>query len=752
MNRFLLAFTSFFYLTIQTDCTAQTVLSDSLVQVLKTSPEDTNKVNRLLDLSSEYLDLGASVKADSVARIALRLSTKLSYKRGLALSYNTISYACEDLGNYAEATKDLLIVMKLQGELGNRKGVASAYNSLGNLSSRQGNYEEALKNYQISFQIQKELGNKKGIANAYTNFGNIYYFQGNFPEALKSGLAGLKVREEIGDEKGISDSYINVGSVYVKLHNYPEALKYYNTSMRISRKLGLKPNIALNYLCIGDVNEAVGQYEEGIKNFLAGAKIFKETGDNYNLASCYYAIGVAHTKHGELSTALLYLDTAFTIQTLTGDKQGLAFTLTRLGETSILLKDTKEGRKKINQALSLAIQLKLLETKRDCYLAFASLDSLEGDWKQAFADNKHYIIYRDSLTNEANTKKTVQAQMQYDFDKKEGLAKAEQEKKDALAGEEKNRQKVITYLISSGLIIVLVLAGFIFRGYRQKQKANTIILQQKQEVERSKETIEHQKHIVEEKQKEILDSISYAQRLQKAILPRRRDIHKSFPNSFVLYRPKDIVAGDFYWSSTHRSSSLNVTFIAAADCTGHGVPGAMVSIVCSNALNRAVKEFGLTDPGLILDKVREVVIETFEKSDSEVKDGMDISLAAIDQAKGEIKWAGANNPLWYIQGGEMKEITANKQAIGKTDNPKPFTTHTLNLDPGDSIYLFTDGFPDQFGGPKGKKLKYKLFQEIIVQKHGSSFMDLKKDLETTFDDWKGELEQIDDVCVIGIKI
>lgn len=298
------------------------------------------------------------------------------------------------------------------------------------------------------------------------------------------------------------------------------------------------------------------------------------------------------------------------------------------------------------------------------------------------------------------------------------------------------------------VIVVSIFAFSLYLLYRWRTEAlrKRQKLLEKTVKERTAELV-HQKEIVEEKHKEITDSINYAKRLQQAILVQKEEIDKYIPENFLLYKPKDIVAGDFYFFEVKD----NYIFYAAADCTGHGVPGAMLSIVCSNALSRSVKEFGLVDPGNILDKTRELILETFEKSKQDVKDGMDISLITINRKTNEIKWAGANNPLWFIENEEMKEIKANKQPIGKSDNPKPFTTHTLPTSIS-ILYLFTDGYADQFGGPSGKKFKYANFQKLLLEYSTEQLETTNQKLEEVFVNWKNDLEQVDDVCIIGVRV
>lgn len=247
---------------------------------------------------------------------------------------------------------------------------------------------------------------------------------------------------------------------------------------------------------------------------------------------------------------------------------------------------------------------------------------------------------------------------------------------------------------------------------------------------------------------EILASIKYAKRIQSAVLPPDRLVKETLNNSFVLYLPKDIVAGDFYWLEKKDDKIL----VAAADCTGHGVPGAMVSVICNNGLNRSVREHGLTNPAKILDKTREIILQEFEKSEEEVKDGMDIALCSIEN--NQLEYAGANNPLWIIRAGssEIEEIKGDKQPIGKFGSAVPFVSHSVSLNDGDTFYIFTDGYADQFGGERGKKFKAKNLKALLLSMRDKSMTEQKELIHGHFEDWKGNLEQLDDICMIGVRV
>lgn len=313
-----------------------------------------------------------------------------------------------------------------------------------------------------------------------------------------------------------------------------------------------------------------------------------------------------------------------------------------------------------------------------------------------------------------------------------------------------------TWWFRIGLILLLLIGIISFIRVRERNYRTQQIALEKTVQERTKQVVlesnkaDQQKKLVELKNKEILDSITYAKRIQTAMLPSNELLKKAFGKVTVVYMPKDIVAGDFYWFDQVEHLKL----IGVADCTGHGVPGAMVSVVCNNALNRATREYGLRQPASILDQTRALILDEFSKNEQDIKDGMDISLACFNEHNRTLEWAGANLSLWILKRNatEITEIKGDKQPIGSHVNNNSYTHHSIQLEAGDSFYLFSDGFSDQFGGPNGKKLKSASLKKIIHSYSDLPFEQHELLLKNYFNEWKGEQEQVDDVCLIGIKI
>src|SRR5690606_12689861 len=359
----------------------------------------------------------------------------------------------------------------------------------------------------------------------------------------------------------------------------------------------------------------------------------------------------------------------------------------------------------------------------------------QGDYKNALQMNDLYYQMRDSIINQETRKAALKQNLQYEYEKKAAADSIANTKEIEIKNIELAKQKAELqikknqqFALFGGLFLVVLFAGLMYNRFKVTQKQKNIIENQKVEVEQQKYVIEQSHEELKLKNKEITDSIVYAKRIQAAILPPQKIVKQYLNQSFILYKPKDIVAGDFYWMENTGDTVL----FAAADCTGHGVPGAMVSVICNNGLNRSVREHGLTDPGKILDKTREIVIQEFEKSEDDVKDGMDIALCSLrldveglklnkPETIALLQYAGANNPLWIIRNlepqtsnFELIEIKPNKQPIGKYDNLEPYTTHTVELQKNDTIYIFSDGFADQFGGENGKKLKAANFKKLLL--------------------------------------
>ncbi|MCB9335287.1 MAG: SpoIIE family protein phosphatase [Flavobacteriales bacterium] len=309
-------------------------------------------------------------------------------------------------------------------------------------------------------------------------------------------------------------------------------------------------------------------------------------------------------------------------------------------------------------------------------------------------------------------------------------------------------------ILTSGGLLTASIA--IFSALLIRMRIN---LTKKEIVSRLK--LEESKFEIEEKNKEILDSINYAKRIQFALLPPKNVFKELFPNSFLIYKPKDIVSGDFYWgtrlSTTIDNADGNESLVVfcVADCTGHGVPGAFMSLIGIKILNQSIKMNDVNSPAQALDYLNEQVYNTINKHSSKesvVRDGMDIAFCAINFKTLNLSYSGANNSLYIIRKGELIELKADKQPIGSYENQQPFTNHQIQLEKGDMVYAFSDGYADQFGGVDGKKMKSKRFKEKLME---CSNMDVEKQesfLSEYFENWKGNLEQLDDVCVIGVKI
>ena len=694
------------------------------------------------NIGNVYSDMGDNNVAIDYYNKALEISKGLNNKKGIAQSMNLIGIAMYNQGKYDEALNYYEKALELNLSINNKADVLKNYTNLGNLYEDQGNKLKALLSFEASLKIAQELKDNKSISRNLNNISICYLGQGNYTVSLNYLLTSLKINEKIGDKSQIASNYLNIGLIYYYQKNYDEALKWQFKSMELHKELASKRDIAYNLTNLSSIYFDMANYSLALNYENQALVINLEINNKNGIAKNYRNIGNIYLKQSEFDKAFENFYAALKIDKELNDQEGISVSYCNIAETNLQLKKYKEAREIILQSLAPTIASANKFRIKEHYYVLAKLDSIQGIWEGAYFNYRLYDSYGDSLINERNTKKLVESQMQYEFDKKQNAEKLKQETKDAIVEQEKKRQKIITYAVSIGLALVLFFSVLIYNRFR-------VTLKQKKIIEIQKKKVENQKELIEEKNKQVTDSINYAKRIQTAILPPVTTFKKQLPNSFIFYLPKDIVAGDFYWQEKVGHDVL----FAACDCTGHGVPGAMVSVVCNNALNRAVREFNKIKPAEILDKTLEIVIENFDNSEDEIKDGMDISLCCFNPKTKQLAYAGANNPLWIIRNNELIEIKADKQAIGNIDIIKPFTNHSIQLYQGDRVYISSDGYSDQFGGETGKKkLTKKRFKELLLSTNHLSAEQQGLKLESFFYDYKKDIDQIDDILVIGFIV
>jgi len=570
---------------------------------------------------------------------------------------------------------------------GNNHYMAIALNTQGVSYYSRSSFEEALLFYNKSIKLKQKTGNKKGIAASYNNIGAICEKQGDFEQALTYYNKSLIIDFEINYKSGVADSYNNIGNIHYLQKRYKQALNYYSKSLKLQKEIGDKKGIANSLNNIGSINYNQGDYRNALNYYSKSLKLQKEIGNKRGVAILLGNIGGIYNKHGDYTQAL------------------------------------KLGKK----AFSLAHEIGAKEIIQTSSELLYKIYDITGYPAKALEMYELSNQMRDSLNNKDVRKVIAQFEQKQTHEKEADRIKS-------LQYEASKLRQLKTYSAAGVSLLSLMLGLFILRRFlytRNQQR-----------------TIAAQKEVVEEQTKELTDSIYYAENIQKAILPSDEDMNK-IPEHFVLLKPKDIVSGDFYWMAEKEGR----VYFAACDCTGHGVPGAFMSMLNSALLTEAVNEKNCTRPCDIFYEVRKGIIESMKQT-GEVgsqKDGMDAALCSWNK-NGTLEYALANTPLFLIRNGELTETKGDKLPVGiLTGEQIPFTHHELKVEKGDTVYIFSDGFPDQFGGPKQKKFMIKRFKQLLLDIHQQPLEAQRDKLDTTIEDWMDEEEQVDDILVVGMR-
>ena len=724
---------------------AQQYNADSLRTLLNSQKSDTNKADNYSRMILAYSENGETATALRYADSAYLLASKLNFKKGMGNSLSLKGKLLLKTGEMELALKTLEEALEVRKLHGNKQFVCSSLYDIATWYKASGDPENCLKYYKEGLSLAEQIKNEKMIASGEQGIGGTYYRKGDYPTALIHYLRSLKNYEKVKDELNVAVLSSNIGLIYDIQGELDKALDLYIGSLKVYEKHNVFSRIASAYLNIGNIYYAKKDFEKSLDYYLRAKEISEKEQNRQMLSSLYNNLGNIYVEQKKFQEGYDYFKKSLEIREKIHDEYGIAESYHQIATVLYRQRKLNEALPYSLKALDLSKALNERELTKDILQCLSGIYEVKKDGLNSLKYYKEFISTRDSIFNKENTRKTVEARMNFDFEKKEAAAKLEQEKKDLLAIQEKEKEKLIRNSFIGGFTLMIALSFFIYRGYRQKKKSNL--------------EITHQKEIIEEKQKEILDSINYAVRIQQALLAHDDFLMQNLPEHFVYFNPKDIVSGDFYWAASvdsgvgtnDKNESNKLFYLAVCDSTGHGIPGAFMSLLNIGFLSEAINEKHILQPNLIFDHVRRRLIESI--SNKGQKDGFDGALICVEKNKGsyKVRFAAAHNAILHVSNGIIKELAVDRMPVGHRDEIIPFSLHEVEVKKGDVLYLSTDGYADQFGGPKGKKFKYKQLEDHLLAIHSESMETQKNSLKKTFDDWKGGLEQIDDVCVIGIR-
>lgn len=740
----------------------QNVKMDSLITALKNAKEDTVRCTILNTMIEAEPDDNIWPQYNEQLKTLCKLNLKkhgngdplhVFFLKYLASSINNDGYLANIQGDITKALRYYEEGLALDQKSGNLQGVATSLNNIGSIHQYQGDVKKALEYYQKSLILRTELNDKLGISESYNNIGLVYNEQGNIPGALNNYHKGLKIQEEIGDKKGIATSLNNMGELYQQQGDTSRALNYYNKSLKLQEEIGDKNGLAGSLHNIGHIYYERGDIKSALNYFNKSYKISEEIGSKVGMAHCLNSIGVIYSGTNDLSKASEYWWKSLKLREELGDKQGMSLSLNQIATALFKLGKINEAKTYAEQSLKLAQELGYPGDIKTSSGSLSRIYSKAGDWKKAYEMLDLFRQMSDSVSNENSRRITLQKSLQYEYEKKAVADSIKTTSQLKIFDAQIQQQKTQRNALYIGIGLITLFAFFMYNRFKVTQK-------QKQIIELKEKETQLQKYVIEEKHKEINDSINYAERIQRSFLATEELLSAYLHDYFVLFKPKAIVSGDFYWGAAIRPINSNQPdnfILVTADSTGHGVPGAIMSLLNITSLEKAIEHE--TEPAAILNHTRKTIIDRLKKDGSVDggKDGMDCSLIYFDFKNNQLMYAAANNAIWLVrQNGSAKELielTPDKMPVGKHDKDTiSFSQHTVQLQKGDLIYTFTDGIPDQFGGAKGKKFMYKQLKELIVNISDLSLQEQKKSIESSLNNWKGDLEQVDDITLIGLKI
>ena len=713
-------------------------LVDSLQNELPSAREDTNKVNLLAELSKQMVQFDPD-KGIEYGNDALALSNKLNWDKGISKALLSLGANYSGKGKYDQAKEYYEKSLKKIKETGDLTETANIINHIAMVHYEKGEFKEAIISFSNSLKLFEQLKDSSGIAKATNNIGLIYRQQGDFDKAYEYYKKGLEIFKNMNKDNGIAKAYNNIGNVYALQNKYDKALEYYNKCYEKNKELKNKQSMASVLNNIAIIHRKNKRYDDAIKTYSESLELYEELENNKGISVLYHNIGDVYKEKGERRKAIPYF------------------------------------KKSVEIANKIDFKNIIKEASKNLYEAYKSI----GQYKKALEMHELYLETKDSLKNEDIQRELIRQELKHEYEKEALADSLDFAKKQAIMDMKIENQNNLRNALIIGIILVIIIAMVIYRNYRQKKRSNEIINEQNKNLEEANIELDFLNKDLEEKNHQIVhanieldalnkdltlknyeissahqritDSITYARKIQSAVLPFESRMKENLDDYFLLYIPKDIVSGDFYWMEKIDGK----TVLVVADCTGHGVPGAFMSMIGNELLNNIVVKQKILDPARVLSEMHIGVRYALKQDESQTSthDGMDVCICIYDENLRMITFAGAKRPLYYVKDDDFIEIKGDRKSIGgrQKEEKRVFTNHEIDIDSDILIYLTSDGYQDQHSADQ---IKFGVirFRDLLRSIYHKPMKDQNHILKKTLEDFSvGEMNR-DDITILGVNI
>lgn len=592
-----------------------------------------------------------------------------------------------------------------------------------------------------ALDLATSINDPSGIASSYNNIGVLFKNRGKLDDALDNYLKAVRVEEENKFIDALPYTYNNIGTIYSLKLEFEKALEYFNKALEQFESIDHKIRIIGTLNNIGNVYTDLQEYDYALNYYLKSLTIYEEMEDNSQAFVPFNNIGNIYFQKGEFDNARAFYESAFDLEKINNNINGQANALHNIGTVLKIKNEHEEAINVFNEALSLAQDTDNTRLIEIIYGSLAETYFASGDMFLAYSFLQLHNTSKEKVFNELSTKRIAELENSFEIEKKEAEIKSLQVESELQQLQIQN-DKIIIAAVMIVSFLVVGLSLVIFQELRTIKKT-------KKQLEDQNVELANQKLIIQEKNESITESIDYAKSVQGALL--QFNVSDKFKDDFfILFRPKDIVSGDFFWFSESKDTQI----VAAVDCTGHGVAGAFMTVIGHSSLDQIIKKEHIEEPAEILEKLDLHIQSTTNQSQNVTADhGMDVAVCSIDRKAKKLYFSGANRPLYYFRKGELNVVKGTKRTIAdKNATDASFEQHTIDYQKGDTFYLFSDGFPDQFGGENNKKYMVSNFKKLLTDVQEQSLTDQKKTLDQELVSWKKETEQTDDILVMGFRL